>query len=143
MIPIESFNYKRGLRRHLKENGIKYTVLDRMVHFSDETLALQLTDVYNPLPTVKKEARTRVKLEFSKRVNVMYPYIAADMEEAMTFYEDKVESYNLIKPAARNPITGNLLLLKDLYDIAKAKIVEINNESDWQVIEAYDAAVGW
>ena len=142
-ILIADFDYKRGLRRHLLANDITYDNLNGLITFNDETAALQLIAAYNPLQTVRREAKTRVKLEFSVRVNELYPYIAPDMEEAMVFYEDKVEGYNLVKPAARNPITGKFLQLKELYDTAKAKIVEVNSMNDWQAIEAYDATVGW
>lgn len=137
-IPIAELNYKRGLRRHLADNGVTFTNVDGIVTLSDETLGLALIAVYNPLVTVRAEARVRILDEAAIRVNAIYPHIDAKKTDVISFYSYTVDMYS-----GGLPLPIRLQAVSDIRDTTLTKIDDVNAESDYQIIEAYDATVGW
>ena len=104
---------------------------DRVWVSSDDTAVQAIIDNYDPLPDAKKDAKQRIKKEASNRTAEIYPN--SDPKLA-------VDLYLSIKPEARKPLSGDLLLFKEIYEVVKAAIITINTMTDWKLVDAYDAA---
>ena len=102
-----------------------------------------LADAYDELPPAKTEAKDRVKLHASGLVAALYPFINPDKNEAIGLYNFTVDMYMTTVPAARQPLSGNLLTFKGIHDTAVAKIAEVDLLTDWASCDAYDATIGW
>ena len=76
-------------------------------------------------------------------MSVIYPFINPEKEEAIGLYNFTLDIYNLIKPEARNALSGNLLAFKNIHDTALAKNSAIDAMTDWQAIDALDVSQGW
>ncbi len=93
----------------------------------------------NELAWSISEAKDRVKKVGAEKVATIYPFINANSTEALSLYDLVSDLYLSIVPAAREPLSGNLLLFKQIYDAAKDAITDINLMTDVSLVQAYDA----
>ena len=139
-----AINYiEKGKRLHLyiREQGHSLIRRDG-VWVSDDDVAVQLLiDNFNELEEAKKEARDRVKVEASKRVAAIYPFVNPDKDEAAGLYDFAVDI--LVQSNSATGLSGNLLAFKNIRDTAVSKVAEVNALTDWQQVDSYDATVGW
>ena len=141
-------NYtEKGHRLHkiINAAGHLLSEVDGVWESSDNTAVQAIIDSYDPLPEAKTDAKARIIKEASKRVSAIYPFINPDKEEAIGLYEFTTDLYLSTKANAREPLTGRLLQFKMIHDTAQAAITVVNSMTDWQVVDAYDAATapGW
>jgi len=134
-----------GIRFHdfIKESGHSLIQKDGEWISSDDVAVQALIDNYDPLSEAKTDAKQRVTLHASQLVADIYPFINPEKEEAVGLYHFTTDLYLSIKSASRNALSGRLLEFKGIYDTAQVKIAEVNAMTDWQLVDAYDATVGW
>ena len=93
----------------------------------------------NELGWSQEEAKSRVKLEGAKRIALVYPFIDSTSESALALYDMVRDIYFLIVPAAREPLTGSILELKNTFDAATNAIADISLMTDVTLVQNYDA----
>lgn len=98
---------------------------------------------YDPLPESKTDAVSRVTLEASRLSSAIYPFIDGEREQALGLYNFASDLYLSTVAGSREVLSGRLLQFKTIYDTAQVKIVEINAMTDWALVDAHDATVGW
>ena len=102
----------------------------------DDPVVQVIIDDFDPLPFSQNDAKARIKVSASAKMSTIYSFISPTSEEALGLYDYTVDIYQLIVPAAREPITGRLLEFKTVYDTAKVGLADVNAETDWTLCDA-------
>ena len=131
------------LHKQISEQGFALKKVDNVWTSSDDVAVQSIIDSYDPLPEAKADARQRVKLEESKRVNQLFSFIDPEKDEAIDFVNFVIDIYNLIVPQARAALPQSFVDLQAIRTTALAKIAEVNALTDWQLADSYDASIGW
>ena len=111
-------------------------------HVSTDDVAVQaIIDSFDPLPNAKADKIAELNLEAGKRVDDIYGFLPGDREntnpkDVQGFYDFVIDIVGMIP--SPNPITGRLAELKAVRDVMQATKGQINAQTDWQAIMAYD-----
>jgi hypothetical protein len=103
-----------------------------------------IMDAYDPLPLAKTEAINRVNLHATSLIASIYGFLDINNPaEAKGLVDFMTDLYTSTIPAAREVLSGNMLTIKNTNDTRIVKIAEVNVMTNWQLVDAYDATVGW
>lgn len=127
----------RYLHEALAAAGYVLKQIDGTWASSDDTAVQLIIDAYDSLPEAKVDAINRVKQHAAGLVNAIYPHIDAESTDVIGFYNYTVDMWQ------GGALTGRLLDFKGVRDTTVSKISEINAMTDWALVDAYDATVGW
>jgi len=129
----------RWLHKAVETAGYNLICKDGVWESDNDSVVQGIIDSFDPLPEAKKEAANKVKKVAASKIASLYPFIDPDGAEAIGLYNFAEDLYLSISEAARNPLSGRLLELKNIYDAAVAAISDINTATDWKELERYDA----
>ena len=135
---IESY-IEKGIYLHnaIEAAGHSLTEVDGIWFSSDDVIVQDIIDTFDPLPDAQSSARLRVKQHAAGLVSDIYPHIDPNATDVVSFYNYTVDMWQ------GGALPTRLQSLKDIRDIAVAKIAEINALTDWQLADSYDATIGW
>lgn len=128
-------DYKLHLAIRTAGFSIKETV--NGFESSDDTAVQAIIDAYDPLSEAKTEAIARIKQYAATLIHTIYPHIDAEATDVIGFYNYTVDMWQ------GGALPSRLQSMKAIYDNAVVKIAEINAMADWQLVDTYDASVGW
>ena len=133
--------YGYRLHRLIIDSGYKMQQIDGVWLSSDDPAVQAIIDNFDPLPEAKAKAKERIGIEASKRVAIVYPLINPTKNEAVGLVNLVTDI--LVQANAAAGLSGDLLTVKNISNTVKVKIAEVNAETDWQLVDAYDASTGW
>jgi len=129
----------KWLHDAITEAGYTLTQKGLTWESSNDVEVQAIIDTFDPLPFAREEAKKRVKQVGATKIANIYPFINADSAEAVGLYDFAYDLYMSTVPSGREPLSGNLLALKGVYDAAVAAISVINGMTDWEAVRDYDA----
>jgi hypothetical protein len=108
-----------------------------------ETEVQIIIDAFDPLPYAIADKRAELKREVATRTMAIYAFMEydenkADPSDAIAFYDFANDIYTSMKQNARGPLADRLQSFKDVVDIGKLTNIQLNAQSDWEVVMAYD-----
>jgi hypothetical protein len=131
------------MHRYIAEQGHWLKARDG-VHISDDDVAVQaIIDAFDPLPYAIEDKRKELKKEVALRTVAIYGFMDFDGDQddptdAIAFYDFASDIYNSIIPAAQDILAPRLQSFKDVVDIGKLTNIQLNAQSDWEVVMTYD-----
>lgn len=108
-----------------------------------ETEVQAIIDTFDPLPYAIEDKRKELKKEVALRTVAIYGFMAFDGDQedpsdAIAFYDFASDIYGSIKANAQGPLVARLQSFKDVVDVGKSTNTQLNAQTDWEVVMAYD-----
>lgn len=131
---------REGMRIREMFIGDQSGVWENRSNKTDEEINAFIAD-YDPLPEAKADAKKRINIEASRLIAKIYPLIDGERDQAAGLV-NLVEDI-LVQCGAISGLSGDLLAMKEIHDKRKVKVNQVDNQTDWQLLDAYDATIGW
>ena len=138
------------VRQYTGDTPDGFVIFTGVLVYADEDkteLAMNpsLTDPYlipwdgaETLVYTKNEKIKETKIHAAKLIYNIYPFVPRTLGSVVGFYDYTTDMYLTTIAAAREPLTGRLLELKNIHDAAVDIIAEINALTTIAEVEAYD-----
>ena len=103
---------------------------------SSDTEVQPLVDNFDALTTAKNSAKDRIGVKATELLNIIYPHAPNGKYMALSFIKYTLD-------VSKTPFTSRVQQIEQIRIKAKVKIAEVNAMTDWKLVDAYDASVGW